>query len=83
MSAVNWDSLFDKIKGVGRESVKFLQEGISLTLILKKVRFFNRKNRAERQWAVKGHDVIENMTSPNVIQTLNGSVEVSSECQQE
>lgn len=33
----------------GRESVKFLQEGISLTLILKKVRFFNRKNRAERQ----------------------------------
>ena len=24
MSAVNWDSLFDKIKGVGRESVKLL-----------------------------------------------------------
>ena len=24
MSAVNWDSLFDKIKGIGRESVKLL-----------------------------------------------------------
>ena len=33
----------------GRESVKFLQEGISLTLILKIVGFFNRRGREERQ----------------------------------
>ena len=52
----------------GRESVKFLQEGISLTLILKIVGFFNRRGREERQWAMKGHDVIENMASPNVTQ---------------